>query len=218
VLAALAEDAGGDPALELTGLDQDPDLLARARAHLDERVALVKADMTDFDLLDARFDRILIPHSGIYCLPSDDACVACFEACARHLAPGGQLVFDAYAADGFHSEADPADYVDEHLEPVVTVEHEGVCYDVFERSLWHRDTQRVDVTYEYIPRGGGDAALGRLIHHYLLQRQLPLLLERAGLALTSLAGDWQGRPARSNDDMWVATAVKAGDRSEASDG
>ena len=44
------------------------------------------------------FDRILIPHSGIYCLPDDAACVACFQCCAEQLAEGGRLVFDAYAA------------------------------------------------------------------------------------------------------------------------
>jgi SAM-dependent methyltransferase len=206
VLAALRE----DPSLELVGLDRSAELLARARARLGDDVLLVEGDMQDFDLGGRRFDRILIPHSGIYCLADDDACVSCFEACARHLAPDGLLVFDAYAADQFHREADPADHDDLHLEPLVTVEMDGTCYDVFERSLWERDAQRVDVTYEYIPRGGGPAALGRLRHRYLLQDQIEPLLRRAGLALASLAGDWRDAPARPDGEMWVATAVHPG--------
>ena len=203
VLASLCE--AGD--LALTGLERDPELLARARARLPGAVALVQADMTDFDLGAARFDRILIPHSGVYCLPDDERTVACFRACARHLTRDGRLVFDAYAADRFHAEADRADHTGEQLEPVVTVEHEGVCYDVFERSTWWPERQRLDVVYEYIPRAGGDAAVGRLLHHYLLQDQIAPLLERAGLRLATLAGDFQGRDATPDDDMWVATAV-----------
>ncbi len=204
VLASL-RDAGD---FALTGLERDPDLLARARARLADRVTWVEADMSDFALGDARFDRILIPHSGVYCLSDDDRTVACFRACARHLTQDGKLVFDAYGADRFHQEADPADYDGDHLEPVVTVEHEGTCYDVFERSTWHRADQQLDVVYEYIPRAGGDAALGRLLHHYLLQDQIGPLLARAGLRLESLAGDFRGREATPDDDMWVATAVR----------
>ena len=206
VLAALQD----EPGLELCGLDRDSELLARARNRLPESVELVPGDMCNFDLDGRRFDRILIPHSGLYCLPDDAACVSCFAACCRHLAPGGQLVFDAYAADLFHLEADPADHDDLHLEPLITVESDGTCYDVFERSLWNRPSQRVDVSYEYIPRGGGEAALGRLRHRYLLLDQIEALLQRAGLRLLSLAGDWQGQPADPQGDMWVATAAATG--------
>lgn len=207
ILASLCERAD----LDLVGLEIDAELLARARARLPARVQLVAGDMRDPALPGAPFDRILIPHSGVYCLPDDEACVACFRACARHLAPGGRLVFDAWSADAFHAEADPAEHDDERLDPVVTVEHEGRCYDVFERSRWDRDRQRLDVSYEYIPRHGGEAHLGRLFHHYLLKPDLAPLLARAGLTLLSLAGDWRGRPAAPDDEMWVATAARADD-------
>lgn len=218
VLEALAD--LDTPGLELTGIDRDPEMLARARARLAQRsgpasrVRLVAADMSRFALERAeagptRFDRILIPHSGLYCLPDPAACVACFRCCTRHLAPGGKLVLDAYGADAFHATADPADHVDERLDPVVTVEHEETCYDVFERSRWHRSAQVLDVTYEYIPRGGGTCRMGRLRHHYLLQHQIEPLLREAGLRLVSLDGDFEGGPCTPEADMWVATAVCA---------
>ena len=206
VLAALS-----DTDARLMGLDRDPGLLERARSRLPKTVRLVSGDMTAFEIPGAdgaleRFDRILIPHSSVYCLPDDDACVACFACVARHLAPGGRLFFDAYGADTFHRDEDPADHTDERLDPVVTVEHQGVCYDVFERRRWDRPKQRLDVTYEYIPRGGGEALQGQLFHRYLLQDQIEALLANAGLQLLALEGDWRGGESRPNDSMWVATA------------
>ena len=199
----------------LTGLEIDPDLLARAETRLAERgeIRLVQGDMRAFDATSTfappgGFDRILIPHSGIYCLPDDAACVSCFQCCAQQLAEGGRLVFDAYSADAFHREEDPADHVDERLDPVVSIEFEGRSYDVFERSRWTRQRQQLDVTYEYIPRAGGEALQGRLLHRYLLRDQLAPLLEQAGLELETLDGDWHGRPSSSQSDMWVATALR----------
>lgn len=199
-----------------TGLEIDPELLARAAARLGagSPVRLVQGDMRSFDregtgAPSSGFDRILIPHSGLYCLPDDASCVACFRCCAALLAEGGRLVFDAYAADAFHRDEDPADHVDERLDPVVSIEFEGRSYDVFERSRWQRDRQQLDVTYEYIPRGGGAVLQGRLLHRYLLRRQIAPLLEQAGLRLESLHGDWRGHPSSSESDMWVATAALA---------
>ena len=209
----------GTPGLELTGIERDPEMLARARSRLEARagtsvrVRLVVADMRAFALPEpdappARFDRILIPHSGVYCLPDPAACVACFRRCAHHLAPGGRLVLDAYAADVFHATADPGDHTDERLDPVVSVEHEGTRYDVFERSRWDRAAQTLDVTYEYIPRDGGACRVGRVLHHYLLQEQIEPLLAEAGLRLVSLDGDFRGGPPRPDADMWVVTAAR----------
>ena len=194
----------------------DPELLARAGARVGDapNVRLVLGDMRSFDRETTGppttgFDLILIPHSGVYCLPDDASCVACFQCCAEQLATGGRLVFDAYGADAFHRDEDPAAHVDTRLDPVVSIEFEGRSYDVFERSRWERTRQQLEVTYEYIPRAGGEALQGRLLHRYLLRDQLVPLLEQAGLRLESLHGDWRGHPSSSESDMWVATAVRA---------
>jgi SAM-dependent methyltransferase len=208
---------------EITGLDRDAGLLARAADRVAAlpsarraRVHLVVADMTSFDLVvndSPGFDRILIPHSGLYCLLNDEAAVDCFRCVARHLAPGGELLIDAYAADEFHATAKPEAHVDADLSPVVSVEHDAATYDVFERSCWDRTAQRLDVTYEYIPRDGGDALQGSLSHRYLVGQQLTELLERGGLRLVSLADGWKaasngaGTPLRSDAEFFVARAV-----------
>jgi SAM-dependent methyltransferase len=200
----------------LTGLDRDPELLALAEARCSElpreqatRIELVLGDMRSFDLSagiqDGRpFDRIIIPHSGLYCLLSEDECVECLRCIARHMKPNARLVLDAYMADHFHETSNPRDHLDERLEPVVSVEHAGIAYDVLERSHWDRPRQRLDVTYEYIPRAGGDALQGCVAQRYLLTRQLPTLLQRSGLRLVSIAGDWNGGPVVPDGDFFVA--------------
>ncbi len=145
-----------------------------------------------FNFSHSRFDRILIPYSGIYCLLSEVDCVRSLACALRHLEPAGQLLFDAYRADEFHAESDPHDYRDETLEPVGSVEYRGIAYDVFERSHWRREVQRLDVVYEYVPRGGGALLLGTIAHRYLLRDQIEDLLARAGLRLLQLHGDFRG--------------------------
>ena len=218
VLEALAELGPS-----LTGLESDPELLALAEARCGQlpreqagRIELVLGDMRDFDLAsgtDARdgrpFDRILIPHSGIYCLLSEEDCVECLRCVARHLKPGARLVLDAYIADHFHETSEPGDYVDERLDPVVSVQHGGATYDVLERSCWDRSQQRLDVTYEYLPQAGGEVLQGCVAHRYLLTGQLGSLLERAGMRLVSIAGDWNGGPLEPDGEFFVAVAALA---------
>ena len=205
----------------IVGLERNPGLLAAAERHIaalpsarERNIDLVLGDMRSFDLLDAYgpFDRILMPYSGVYCLLSDEACEACFRSIARHLAPDAQLVLDAYVAGPFHESANPADFLDESLDPVVSVEHAGAAYDVFERSRWDRESQRLDVTYEYIPRGAGEALQGALAHRYLIGSQLETLLDRGGLRLVSIRGDFEPtvgepRPIPADCDVFVAVAV-----------
>jgi SAM-dependent methyltransferase len=218
VLQALA-----DLGPSLVGLERDPELLALAEARCSQlpreqaaRIELVLGDMRSFDLsagADARdgrrFDRILIPHSGIYCLLSEEECLECLRCVARHLKPGARLILDAYLADRFHQTAEPADHTDERLDPVVSVEHRGIAYDVLERSCWNREAQRLDVTYEYLPRAGGEILQGCVAHRYLLCEELPGLLERAGLQLVSMAGDWNGGPIDPDGEFYVAVATLA---------
>jgi SAM-dependent methyltransferase len=206
--------------LSVTGLDRDPELLALGEEHagrlgksVASRIEFVLGDMTDFDLISGArsrergtFDRILIPYSGLYCLLTDEACESSFRQIAAHLRPTGKLILDAYTADRFHAETDPAYHVDKHLDPIVAVEYQGEVYDVFERTRWERDRQRLDVTYEYIPRDGGAVLQGSIAHRYLLEGQLERLLERAGLTLISLAGDFNGGDLAADSDVFVATA------------
>jgi SAM-dependent methyltransferase len=185
---------------EVVGLDCDAGLLGLAAAAVARlprtvraRITLERGDMRRFALA-PRFDRVLIPYSGLYCLASEAEMIACLRAAAAHLAPGGAMVLDAYAIDGYHAEAAPDDPGADEAEPVATLSWRGEVYDVLERSDWDRDGQRLIAHYHYRPRGDGTHFHDTITHRYLLTGQLAELCAAAGLRLAAAWGDFHGAP------------------------
>lgn len=200
------------PRRRTVGLDRDGHLLELARARTRGlNVELVQADMETFDLGE-RFETIVVPHGGLYCLLTPDAVVGSLACVARHLRPGGRLVFDGYAADAFHRNRRPEDVDADHLHPVTRVEARGVGYSVFERSTWCRDTQRIDATYLYVSDRGTMVEI-EVRQRYLLSKEIAPLLRRAGLELHGIFGDFHRGPLRAASDVLVVHA-----RAEGSDG
>lgn len=185
---------------EVTALERDPGMRARAETRraaepteVRERLTIVDADMRDFHF-DARFDRVVIPFTGIYCLLSEADLDACLARVRAHLAPGGRLVFDAYAADAFHRESRPEDYPEDRHEHVATLDIDGEMIAALERSRWDRPTQRMDATYVYLDEEGAIRAEIGIGHRYLLSTQVEPALARAGLTLDVMHGDFEGAP------------------------
>ena len=209
VSLALAE-AGHD----VVGLESDEAMLSLARRHLAlaspevrARLRYTAGDMSEF-ALEERFDRIVVPFTGIYCLPDEGSLVGCFRSVAAHLAEGGRFVFDAYSADDFHASSRPEDYPDDELAEVARVVHRGAPLTVFERSTWDRDRQTMRATYVYI---GEDEAIvheGEIDHRYLLSAEIEPLLGSAGLRLVTMEGSFGGTPFGVGGSL-VVTAEKA---------
>lgn len=211
---------------QVVGLDLDPDLLNLARKRVaplaSHNINLVLGDMRSFSLA-AKFERILIPYSAIYCLLSNDDVVACLRCAAEHLAPGGRVVLDAYSADGFHRKGqdDEADDVDndsgndesdryeEEDGEVGTIVHETREYRVTERSIWSRHEQLLDVVYVHEPLSGGHSIATQIHHRYLLSEQFGPLLAKAGLQITAIAGDYRGTKPDDESELIVVTAIQA---------
>lgn len=80
---------------DVVGLDSRPELLTYARREA-ERAELVVADVTDYDL-DRRFDVVCAFDALLGNLTTDAEVREFFETAARHLEPGGTLLFDATA-------------------------------------------------------------------------------------------------------------------------
>lgn len=189
------------------GLDLHDGLLAMARAAAP--AADVRAgDMRAFDL-GRTFDRVLIPHSGLYCLLSDADVRACLACAARHLAPGGRLVADAYVGDGFHATERPEDFGTDELVPLMTVSDGAREWDVAERSTWDRDAQTLEVTYVHTPLDGGAPVEGAIPQRYLLRDQLERLFGQAGLRVETLASGFEGEPYDEDADVWSLVAARA---------
>jgi SAM-dependent methyltransferase len=191
VLVALA--AAG---LDASGIEIDRGMLEAARdraAREGVRVTLIEADMASFEL-ERRFDRIIVPFTGLCCLLTPERLEACLRSARAHLAPGGLFAFDVYVADDFHDQTRPEDYPDDLLEPVAEIIHDGEALRVLEKSRWDRDRQRVDATYVYVGPDGNVRHVHTIGHRYLRRHEVEPLLARAGLSIVSLHGDFSGGP------------------------
>lgn len=201
----------------VVGVELDAGLLARAQAHLCAAsqtaageasagsVRFVLGDMTSVDL-GQRFDRVLIPHSGLYCLLTPQRVEACLAVARKHLAPGGLLLLDGYAADDFHEESLPEDVEADQLESVAQVEVADQRYSVFEQSAWDRDAQLLDVKYLYVREPSGEQLSFNLPQRYLLRAELVGMLERAGFDPIVVSGGFQGEPYDAEAEHLVIAA------------
>ena len=177
------------PRRTVTGLDLDPELLARANRGMQKlplgkrrAIRLVRGDMRRFEL-DRRFDCVLLPYNGLYCLLTKRDALACFRAARAALEPGGTFVFDVWNAEEFHRAAAFAASADDAT-PIVTLRHAGRTWDVFERSSVRRVAQRLDVTYDYVPREKGET---RRIS--IAQRTITLLSSPSSSAARASSSD-----------------------------
>ncbi|MGH1348159.1 MAG: class I SAM-dependent methyltransferase [Nannocystales bacterium] len=188
------------------GLDLHDGLLRAARTRLGPSVELHAADMRTFELR-RRFDRILLPFSGVYCMLNDEDIAACFARVRAHLEPDGVFILDAYRADGFHADCEPEDVGDEDWTELTVIDVEGQPYTVFERSCWSPDTQRIDVSYRHVPLTQRTAFIdGSIEQRYLLRHQLEAHLADAGLPNVELFGGFDGRAVSRSSEHWVARA------------
>jgi SAM-dependent methyltransferase len=196
------------PGRVVVGVERDPGLLAMARDAMRSRPKAASAgvELHEGDMrrvrLDRRFDRVLIPFGGLWCMLDDEDVHATLTTAAWHLAPGGRVAFDVYRADAFHAEAEPDDVPDDAFTPVGRVEVDGVPYEVLERSTWDKPRQRIDVTYLYVDEAG-HAVEGTIAQRYLLEPQLHAALARAGLRATHVGegfGDHAAARAPNEDE------------------
>ena len=186
--------------LEL-GRARAEELSAPARARLDLRVGDMRAIQ-----LDRPVSRVVIAHSTIYCLRSDDEVRAMLRGVRAALVPEGRLVIDAYAADPFHGALDPAD--EDPFEEVAQVEVGGRTWRVLERSDWDRDAQTLVARYRHEPIEDGEAIETTIAHRYLLVEQLLGLLQDEGFAPLVLAGGFDGRPYDDDAEQLIVIAER----------
>lgn len=198
------------PGRRLVGIDHDPGLLALARGTLDPairggRIRLHAADMRTFSLGE-RFERVILPHTGLYCLMNEGDLDACLSGVREHLADGGRFVLDAWAADDFHASSDPADLNEDEATPLPDIVLGGVAHRVHERSCWQKDASTIVVRYEVRPGTGGPALHHEVVHRYWTLRALEPRLQAAGLELSSVHGGFHGEPYDEDAEGMIVVA------------
>jgi SAM-dependent methyltransferase len=200
----------------VVGLERDARFLALARRNLRalspirrQSLRLVQGDIRDFALSE-RFERVLLPYNALYCLLTKRAAQACFRSVRRALLPGGMFVFDVWNAAEFDRAArSGSSTLADDDQPIVSLNYGGRCYDVFEHARLKRAQKRLDVTYSYVPRGGGVVHRIEIPERYFLAPEVDDLLTRTGFAIVARYGDFSGArfSTRSPQQIVVARAL-----------
>jgi len=197
----------------VTGLDVHAGLLDLAACELAAHAGTAPfevhaADMRSFELA-RRFDRILIPYSGLYCLLDAEGVQACLTRCREHLTSDGRLLFDVYEADSFHVGCEPQDFDESVREPVVDVVDGATRLSVFETSHWDKPAQRLDITYEYLDEHGRAVHTSLVRQRYWLLDQFAPSLAEAGFGIEALHGGFAGEPPGPDAEVIVVEAKPA---------
>lgn len=206
MLGALAK-----PGRDVWGLELDASLMKlgqdtvkRLPPSSRRSVSLVAGDMRRFKL-SRRFERVILPYNGLYCLLGTRDAAACMRSAHAALAPGGIFAFDVWHADAIHDRGLSPELHDEER---LRFEHAGRTWRVFERCAPARGAQRLDVTYTYAPSGRGAPRVQVIRQRYYRVAELVSLLSDSGFRVRGLHGSFSGSRLTRDSSRVVVTAVR----------
>lgn len=192
---------------DVTGIDDDPAMLARARQRtpiaVDARVHLLEADLRQFEL-SARFRLILIPCNTFAGLTEPDA-AACIACAHLHLHAGGALAIELpNPHDSFDEAFDQAEPITDFIEPEA-----GRPVQVYARQTFDPAGQRVDVEWRYdelLPDGQVRRTLVPAIYHLRTEQAMTALLNHARFTRVRLYGDYAAGPMLVTSERMLVVA------------
>jgi len=188
--------------LEIDGIDESQRMIDRCASRVasespdvQRRVRLHRVDARNFDL-GQKYDLVIAPFRVVQHLITIDDQLAFLASAARHLAPGGSLVFDVFnpnfqalvAVDGTEKEDTPP-----------TPLPDGRSFRRaarVKRVRWADQVSEVEITY-YVTEQSGEKA-ERFVQafdmRWYLKAELVHLLARAGFRVQSIYGDLDRSP------------------------
>ncbi len=187
----------------VVGVDNSPEMLARARARLAQlpaaqraRARLVEADMRHLTLPEenGRFALVLLPYNTAMHLSAADLGQT-LRGIREHLAENGRFLIDV--ANPLAVAATPNDRL-LTLENVLPDAETGQVVAQF-ASNWLDDaaqTLRITWLYDASPPAGGAVhrTIAQFTYHYLYPHQWQMALSEVGLRLRQMLGDYEGNP------------------------
>ena len=192
--------------LQVTGLDGEPAMLARASrrlARFGDRARLVQADMRRPELGTQLFDLVLVAANTFMHLQDHAAQRSCLRSIHAHLSDGGGAVLDL--ANPFHVLALPQGVVS--LRRHVHDEASGRAVTVF-GSLEVDPTAPRMVDRLFFDETGPDGLVRRLASRVELRlvfmSELELLLAACGLGIADAYGDYDLGPYHATAERMIA--------------
>ena len=194
--------------IPITGIDGSRQMLERCRAKLSgggggggERVTLAQYDMRNFELGE-RFALIIAPFRVVQHLTTIDDQLQFLATVARHLAPGGRMVFDVFnprfdvlvSADGVEREDTP----EQRLPDGRTLRR---TYRIA-RVRWVDQVSEAELVY-YVD---GKRYVQAFEMRWYLAAELRNLLARAGFRVREMYGDFARGPVVDGCPELVVTA------------
>jgi SAM-dependent methyltransferase len=182
----------------IDGLDASPEMLQRCRAKLEQEpvavqrhVMLHRGDARDFDI-GRQFDLVIAPFRVMQHQITIEDQLGFLDSAARHLAPGGRLIFDVFnpnfaalvSADGVEREDTPQTTLPDGR----TFRRAGRVA----RVRWIDQVSEIELIY-YISSGSGaqfDRHVESFDMRWFLRAELVHLLARTGFRVRSIYGDF----------------------------
>jgi SAM-dependent methyltransferase len=168
--------------VEVHGIDGSADMVAKLRGKPNgTRIPVVVGDFADGDA-GRGFGLVVLAVNTVFALPDQEAQVACFRNAARHLAPSGRFVVEAWVPDlcDFRHNRSVRPRV---MQPD-RISIETAEIDPVDQVM--RTTQAVF--------SNGSVRLYRADHRYAWPAELDLMGRLAGLRRESRWADWTGAP------------------------
>jgi SAM-dependent methyltransferase len=197
----------------VTGIDISPALLAVARAKLpitnhQSPIPLIEADLRSFDLPHKHFAFAFCTSNTLMHLTTQADQFAVLRNAQRHLRPGGLLLIDLFnpdlprllAVNGLQELADQ--WIDT-----------ATGAQVFKWSVrtvdWAEQIQETLFIYEEVlPDGTVHRTACPFTLRFLWRSEAELLLEKAGLIVQEIWGDFDGNPYDSSSEHLILLATK----------
>ena len=168
--------------LEVHGVDASEDMLAALAARPGgDRVRPVLGTLSGVRL-ETRFRLVVAAFNVIFALASQDEQVEAFRTAARHMAPGGVFVVEAFVLDPSRVQAGPV---------VVPRQWAG---DRLELQVIRHDPVRQRLESVLVLFDRGTSHVAPATHQYAWPTELDLMARLAGLRLRERHGDWRGSP------------------------
>jgi SAM-dependent methyltransferase len=161
-----------------------------------DRVAITVGDFAAVDV-PGEFAVVALLTNTIYALPDQAAQVRCFANAARHLAPGGRFIVEAWLP---RPPAEPGPTLEpRRLAPghigLVVAEHDPI--------------RQIMTTTQIVLGGSAGVRVFPVVHRYAYPAELDLMAQLANLQLEQRWADWQRSPlvAASTDHISIYRKV-----------
>ena len=202
----------------VTGIDNTPAMLARARTRLDQepsdvqqRVALIEADMKRLSLphADRYFSLILLPYNTLLHFQTDEI-RQLLRTTSRYLHHEGRLFIDVinpFLVDGASYDPEPT------LENIYFDQETGETIRQMSQSWLASTEQRLHTSWIFEIESGNERDQIRTTidfdYWYQYPHQLELLLQQSGYRLEQMMGDYDGTPFDEKSARLLMTAHQA---------